>query len=232
MMLMKITHLSILALVIALIVAAGADAAILAKYTFNGGSLNSAGDDGVADPQPFTAPGDASVSSSTNTGFLRTDFTGSDQTAALADTDYFAFTINALPNDRLNLSSIIFDFGMSNNTASTYHTDVYLQSSVDGLGAGNPVIFTGGKDTGPTAGAVSLTSSGSIDLTDVKFQNLTTITFEIRFSDNVDTTSNFDRLDNIIVNGAAVPAPTPAALPAGLGLLAMAAMRRRDRSHF
>ncbi|MDF3130962.1 PEP-CTERM sorting domain-containing protein [Kiritimatiellaeota bacterium B1221] len=152
---------------------------------------------------------DAGFSSGSGNAYIRTDATGSTAAAALSDDDYFSFEISALnPGEFLDLESLVFDFGGSSGTE--FDSKIYVQSSVGGFGTGNPVIFSS-THTVPasSADAAGLTSGTSVDLTG--FAPVETITFQFRFSDDVNQISQLNRLDNVILNGAVV-IPEPSSL--------------------
>ncbi len=192
---------------------AGAD--ILVKYDFIAASpVPSLSGSGVT-TQNFTYAngGDEGGGSSTDIGFstsgnayLRTDSTGSTEAAALADDDYFSFTISATsPGDLLNLTSLDFDFGgsnLSNNPA--YNATIYVQSSVGGFGTGNPVLFTD-THTIPYSVTTFSSSPGSLDLSGMA--DISTITFQFRFADTITTSGVANRLDNVVLTGTVIPEP-------------------------
>jgi hypothetical protein len=229
-------------LMIAVAACSGAEAAVLANYQFGSGSSASSDADAGSTALAFTvhdatndgtATGDSGLSGSTHMAFLRSEATPPtdtanhpDQAAALDDDDYFSFQVDAVGANVLNLTSLVFSFGASTGTGSSLNNTIYVQSSVDGFGSSNLVIASFSKSTGDTGGGSgSLTTIAPIDLTAAKFQGLASIQFRFFFSDNRNNTGDIDRLDNVVLNGIAIP--MPAALPAGLALLAGGLMRRR-----
>ena len=157
--------------------------------------------------------------------FLRSLVTGADQTAALADDNYFSVTISATnPGETLNLTSLTLDYAVQNDNASSFSGAVYLQSTVGGTGTGNPVIAgTGTTDTQNSSGFSF--AQATFDLSAAGFQGLTSITFQFRFSDTADVTGDLNRMDNVTINGSVVPEPS-SALIGGLGVLVLLRRRR------
>lgn len=230
---MRFRIVQLAALLIVAAVGSHANAALLAGYNFTGGSSASVAT--IADPQNFqvhnttteTSSGtDIALSSSTNTGYLRSDATGSTMTAALNDDDYFSFVVNAPGGELLYLQSLVFSLGGSTNPGATLNNTIYVQSSVDGFGDSNPVIDTRSSTTTNTGGAIVVSTIVPIDLTDAKFQKLASIEFRLFYSDDRDTNGDINRLDNVQLIGSL---PTPAALPGGLALMSLAVLRRRGK---
>lgn len=224
--------------------AAAARADVIANYTFDSGSAASSDSNANSTasnvslynlvPQESAASSDIGISSASSMFILYTQATGSTQAEALADDDYFSFTVSAVPGNVLNLTSLTFDLGGSANAVTTFYDTVYVQDNVDGIGASDPVLAsrTATVASHDRSGPPILSAAASIDLTDARFQGLTSITFHFSFADTTDA-SYIDRLDNIVLNGTtAAPAavPSPAALPAGLALLGLAGLRRPRRS--
>jgi hypothetical protein len=224
------------------ITGAAARGAVVASYNFNSGSAASSDTDpnstalnvSLVDGTPHEASighADSGLGGSYGQIFVYAGATGSDQTAAVADDDYFTFTINAAVGKVLNLSSLTFDLGGSApSTDGTFTDTVYVQESVDGIGSPSDVLASRTRLVGNTNGFAVLSAATPIDLTAARFQGLTSITFHFSFSDNSSNAGSIDRFDNLILNGttaAAVVVPTPAALPAGLAMLGLAGLSRR-----
>ncbi len=241
---MKKTSLLLALGAVALLATATSHAAFVVTYDFTGGSPNAVVTGDLADTARITASPFTFTSTTTETSassgagpdggfssagnaFLRGDATGSTEAAALADDDFFSFTIsvNNAVVDRLDLSSFTFDFG-GTATATGFTTNVYVQSSVDGFGTGNPVLFTDSQAIAANADNASLNTANAVPVGTAAFDSLTNVTFQFRFSDTATTSPQINRFDNVVVNGAVVPEPsTVAMLLGGLGLLAM--LRRR-----
>lgn len=166
------------------------------------------------------------MSSFTNTGFLRSSFTGSDEAAALADTDYFSVTLSAgNPGEFLDLNSFVLDFGGS-SSAGNYTANIVVQSDVGGLGSGNPTLSVSpnSKSISSDSGTVQL-STATVDISGTEFDQLSSVTFQFRFWDTVSNNNQINRLDNIRFEGAVVPEPSSMLLVLS-GVLAFGLIRR------
>lgn len=213
------------------LVPAVARADFVVKYDFEGGSsvvlspIVTGSDSASVNAHDFTAPGDASVSSSTDMGYVNISKTGIDLAAALADTDYFQFTIDAAtPGQFLNLDSLAFDFGGSANQSHT--ANVVVQSSVGGFGTGNPTLTVTPNShlvPGGTTNNPSLIHA-IVDISSPAFDHLSAITFQFRFFDDSNDTANYDRIDNFVITGSPVPEPAAVSM---LALGGLALLRRR-----
>jgi len=202
-------------------------AAVLAEYNFSTDLSPTTTGTGVT-ADDFSTVANAGYSGGNENLFLRTDVTGSTESDALSDADYFEFTVSAAtPGEVLDLESLVFDFGGSDSLSNgPYDTTIYVQSSVDGLGSGNPTVgsFTHTVPVGST-GTAGLTSGTTLDLTG--FANQTSITFQFSFADTVDDSSRVNRFDNVQLNGAVViPEPSTLVLT-GAALFAFCVYRRR-----
>jgi hypothetical protein len=218
------------------LLSSAAQAAVLAQYQFPSASVTAttvlAGV--TAGNFAFTSTVDEGVAAAVDGGFSaagnafnRADTTGSTQANALADDDFFSVVISATNvGQTLNLSSVTFSLTATNDNTDAFTTTAYLQSSVGGFGTGNPVITgTGNTATQNTLG-ISAASSASFDLSAPAFQGLSTITFQVRFSDSVgNNNGELARFDDFTLNGTVVPEPSAAFL-GGLGLLALLRRRR------
>ncbi|HEY0009319.1 MAG TPA: PEP-CTERM sorting domain-containing protein [Tepidisphaeraceae bacterium] len=205
-------------------VASHANAAILAQYTFDGGSAASTDTDLTTTASPFTLSGTGGgFSSSTGNAFLRSGVTGADAAAAAADTDFLSFTVTAAPGLTLDLETLSFNLGASNNTTvggpDPFANTIYVTAAGSSVG-------TDSFSVGNTSGGPVLDTTSTLDLSGAAFDGLTSITFRFAFSDNADLSDvSLNRLDNVVLNGtAAVPEPTAMAL---LGLGSLVALRRR-----
>ena len=226
---MKHLHATYFSVLSALLLASYADAQFTVTYDFAGGqSSNIIG----AQASQVTAPdflgfSDAKFSGATESGYLFTEHTGADQAAALADDDYFQFTLSATNGSEfLDLSSFTFDFGGRGTSAFT--TNIVVQSSVGGFGTGNPILdVTPGTFTTTGTNANELTNT-IVDVSGSEFNNLSSVTFQIRYFDNSDSGSVLtNRLDNVVVSGAVIPEPGSYAMIAGMFGLAYVMIRRR-----
>lgn len=178
----------------------------------------------------FSAPGAAGVSGSTDTAFLNVEETGSDLAAALADTDYFEFTLEANSGEFLDLSTFTFNFGgtTGNSANPGYNTNVVVQSNVAGFGTGNPILsVTPNTYDVPDNSINPTTIAASVDVSGSEFNNLASITFQIRFFDTSSSSVKFNRLDDIYLEGSTIPEPASIALLFGLGAIVCIGIQRK-----
>ena len=215
---------------------APAQAAVLAEYRFAGGSPASI--DGnpqtnagafmftnTTDEAPVGGPtGNADIGFSSGQGnaFIRSEATGSTQAAALADDDFFTFTVSpsdssdVLDLDTLTLTAALQVDGSSDPLKNTTMATVYLTSSLDG--------FADEIDSDTVAaGALE---SFSFDLSGTQFNALSSITFKLSASDDGNDNADILRLDDVVLNGTVIPEPASLAL-LGLGGLMLLPRRRR-----
>lgn len=237
---MKKTLLLTTLLAAGLVGAAQTQAAVLAQFNFDNGSAASSDSDGDSTASAFTftsgitetsagsgAGPDGGISAAGN-AFLRSDATGANQAAALADDDFFSFTLTAATGQFLDLTSLTLALGGTtaatatppNPASASFNNAVFLLA--------NGVLIPG-TNTTSTVPANSTTavfpSATSFDLTGVA--NTPSATFQIRFSDNANTSNQINRIDNVIVNGSVIPEPTTAAmLLGGVGMLTLLRRRR------
>lgn len=216
-------------------------AEFLSTYDFTGlspaASVSGADASAVASGN-FTTHGNAAISThnGSDRAELRTDYTGADEAAALADADYFSVTLAAQnAGDFLDLDSFIFDFGGWYDQRNTgYTSNIVVQSSVGGFGAGNPTL-----SVTPSTFYVASNSAGDnrfteavVDVSAPEFDQLSTVTFQFRFYDNVNLhyTLARDHLDNVSFEGMVVASqvPEPSSLVlVGIALAGLALFRRR-----
>lgn len=174
--------------------------------------------------QSGTNDGNASTDSGRSTGgfhvYLRTDATQATQLAALADDDWFEFTVGPDGVPGITLTSITLDFLADKTVATNYTATVYLQSSMGGFGSDKPVVASFSQNS--SAGQVHQTLTLG-----PAFASVTEpVTFRLFFSDTVDENTLYIlRADNIVVNGV-VPEPASLAL-AAVSIGAMAFRRQR-----
>lgn len=135
-----------------------------------------------------------------------------------SNADYISFTVT--PNNplTLNLDSLTFDAGYFNRGAFSAQFSVF--SSVDSYATS----LTGNVDL------TSTLSPYTVDLSGAAYQGLSAVTFRIAFGDLNNSPNNGVLLDNLTLNGTAVPEPHEYAALAGLGLLGFAVWRRTRRA--
>ncbi len=164
-------------------------------------------------------------------GKIESTFIGSTEADALADTEFFSFTLSLTnpATDRLNLSALSYTFGGSRqNGNAAYSVSVFGQSSVGDFGTGNPVLFQGSRNVTNNVSAGLDLTSGNVDLNGAEFQGLTDITFQIRFAGTGTNNEQDVFVTNVVMTGEVVPVPEPSsALLLLSGLLGFAAYRRR-----
>jgi PEP-CTERM motif len=142
--------------------------------------------------------------------------TPGDAPSAISGNDYFTFTLT--PVSAVNLTTLTFDTAVTGTVTGSY----FLQAAV---GAGS---FS---NVGSTVNySNSSFATQSISLSASQFQNLTLpVTFRIYIYDNKSGSMN-DLLDNVTLNGVAVPEPsTWAMMGLGAGLLGAVQRFRQKR---
>ena len=205
-----------------------AQGAELARYSFTAGSrassdtdLNSIAstfndgpgligtvDNGVGNPAPSLRAGASDTTSS--------------QAGALAANDYFFFTIapgsSFFAGGEIDLTSLTFDRANTGGFTSTF----FVRSSVD-------AFATNLGGTSYTTSSTTFTSA-TITLTDPSFQDLTVpVEFRFYLYDDTGSGSNRTFIDNVVLNGTAIPEPATYML-LGLGVLICAQQYRRKKS--
>lgn len=206
-----------------------AEGTVIASYTFAGSSfasndvsLDSTANDLLAS---WITPGfDTTNGNSTPSLAIPTSTTGPNATVseanAIANDDYFSFTITPTlnPGESLNFTSFTFDVaGRNSNSNSMY----VLRSSADAYTA--TVGITG---TVVLASAPTTWFSQSFNLADdAMLQGVTAATtFRLYMIDNRGSTAHI-LLDNVTLSATTVPEPG-AALLGNLGMLALFRRRR------
>lgn len=220
-------------------VASGYAATITYDFTAGSVAASVVGDDaGLLTAGNFTKAGGGDFSSATGTAYLAISATGTTQSAALTDTDYFSFTLTPQVGETLSLSSFTLDFGGSASQVSqgtTFTSNIVIQSSVGGFGSANPTLAVTPASyvsTSATDHQIRLTSA-VVDLSGGDFTSLSSsVTFRIMFyySNVSGGNGNYSyRLDNVALSTASIPEPSSAAIGAGLVVVVAAGLRRRRR---
>jgi hypothetical protein len=172
-------------------------AAVLANYTFTGGSATSSDSDVNSTAGTF---GDSGLSASFATfqGQEAIRSAASDMPTSLSTVDYFTFTVTESGGNFLNLSgtgALTFQYG---RTASAFSWAV--RSSVDSFAAD---IATG------SAAAADTWNNASINLSS-SFDTLTSVEFRILVWDGgANGNGSHGYLDNVVLNGLTTPIPEP-----------------------
>ena len=194
-----------------------AEATILATYNFAGASPSPTTTDSEVNATAWVAndtvddkPGYADL------GFTTTDndqayiragtVTGSTQAAALADDDFFSFTISTIDTGKLlDLSTL--ELNML-KTGTSFSGTVYAL-------VGGVLQDSAAVPQNPSTPTES-TTNVSLDLTGVA--NIQSADFEIRYSDDATTAGDIIRIERAVVNGAVV---TGGAIPEPATMLAV-----------
>ena len=146
--------------------------------------------------------------------------TGQEASDALADADYFEFTVTPDPGFQFNLDSLVFDYAVSGE--GQFEATFFARSNLDGFTTNIVEVSTGPSGTFAMA---------SGDLSAPLYQNVTApIMFRIYLFDSNNGEVNFDLIDNVMLLGTVTPIPEPstyAMLLSGAALLGLAVWRRR-----
>lgn len=207
-----------------LLVCAGAQAAVLAQYTFSP----------AVNPPTYSSV-DANVIASTVTGgtgtsvgpsnnfYTTAPFVIVSRTNDTAAQNYFQVSITAAAGYALDLSSFSIDLGAGGTTGPRTAS---IKDSVDGLlttstSLADLTLTSNRGASGPTG----VLPTYSYDLSAAKYQDLSSFTVRVYIS-TPGVSQNID-VDNLVFNGAAVALPEPGV--AGLGIVAGAGLLRRRR---
>ncbi len=198
------------------------DAATLVTWNFNGNG-NVASQDAQVNATAWTAHDTTDESSQAEIGFsstspgyayVRSEVTGSTQANALADDDYFSWTVSTVdPAKQLDLTGLQLTAFAAGVNAASLETTIY-------------VLVNGTLYDSVTWSNFATAQTKTLDLSGVA--NLQSATFQLRFSDSFND-STYTRIDTAnllgtVVEVVAVPEPASMALS---GLLALAGLCRR-----
>ncbi|WP_309400789.1 hypothetical protein [Cerasicoccus maritimus] len=214
------------------LLASSAHAATIVTYEFAGGSPSPTNIATGVVAQSFafsdassgeSGATDIGFSSSSLGGYVRTLALGTSEAAALADDDYFTFTISAEnPGELLDLESMTFDYGASNSSSFDATISTYIQSDVGGFGTGNPVIYSDSVvvPQGTTAGGAYVSTGNTVVLSGLAPAE--SYTFQFRFASSLQNGNIIARFGDVAVDGAVIPEPNAIgfALLSMVGLLA------------
>ena len=231
------------ALILALLSAAHLSAQTIVEYSFNVDSNASTVDTNLTASAVALGAGiagGAGLSGSSNSLFARASSTHSSNLLsighAIADNDYFSFTVDVDTGYQMDLSSFQFDLGYTRNgTFNNKEFKAYLLTSIDGFVDANDILGSQQITVGAnTTTATYPNGTTTITLSSLsQYQGITSSTeFRIYIADTTGNSNYIQRLDNFTLNGAvtAVPEPGTFALLGGSLALGFVMLRRRARS--
>jgi hypothetical protein len=211
-------------------IAASANADVLANYSFDGSVRTSFDTNSETTASPFSdGPGFASLLDATrgnsapsiSVDTAQTD--GNTNAAAVTANDYFTFTITPAGGFALNLTNLSIDYANYTNDGTFPAISFFVRSSINNFSANI------GSTVNVTAASAGAFANTSFNLTGAAFQNVTTpIEFRIYVQDGIADPDRGILLDNIILNGTAVPEPSTYAM-IGLGATLLVGMQRFRR---
>ncbi len=206
----RLSGLAIVAAVSLTLTARHAGAAVIAEYSFAGGSAASTDTEPNSTAADFTknpASSDWGFSSSSSTVFARSNATTASEAAAVTAGDYFSFTVAPDAGFELDLTQLQFDttHNLTHPTPPSPDTGAtmsfFVRSSVDGFAANIGPVYSQAWDT---------TTPRTVDLSAAAFRDIQVPTeFRIYIHDSgVNLEENGARLDNVILGGTVVPPGT------------------------
>lgn len=207
-------------------------AALLANYHFNT-DLNSSGHvfTGTVGAFGFSGGtlGGSQGRSSAGNAYFRGDDLTTTTTSAIANGDYFTFTITPGSGTQYQLESLVFTLGTQNDSGEAFTGSVAVFSSSGGFVAGSQIGSTASRTSAPNT-ALGWNSPVTIDLSG--FSPLAPgVPVEFRLYASISNVGGSNvgnrivRLDDIQLNGTSVPEPSAAIL----GAFGMLALVRRKR---
>lgn len=209
-----------------------ASADVIASYDFSGNTASSSDSEinSIAGSMTTIGPG-ATDGIGANSIYYQVKQSADTDTLSLGSGyNAFEFTITAEAGFELNLASLSFDFGGTNNQVTDVTYNYTMQTSVDGFGSTSSVVGSGSVTLGQVGSSITYGPTQTITLSDSSFQGLDTITIRVNPWTPLDTTDTI-RVDNVILNGtvSAIPEVNSfALLLAGCAGALVATRRRRS----
>lgn len=202
-----------------LLAASSAQAAVLALYEFQSGSLSSTDADANSTASAFTGNGLADLNQGNAYSFLDTD---------IASGDYLSFTL--APNGAGTLDLTTFSFSGYRLGAGSTTGTVQVYSSLDGFASALGLFNTATFTSATTQTLDSPSAAGFfVDVSDAVFDAIGPAGVEFRFfltGSAGGPPNRRNAIDDITVTGTAVPLPAPLLL-LGSGLAGLLLARRR-----
>ncbi len=204
-----------------LLAAGGAQAAVLALYEFQSGSLLSTDADANSTASPFASTGLADLNQGNAYSFLDT---------GIASGDYLSFTLAPTGAGMLDLTT--FSFSGYRLGAGTTTGTVQVYASIDNFATATALnIFSTATFTSATTQTLNSPSAAGffVDVSNPLFDTIGAggVEFRFFFTGSVDGPPNRrNAIDDITVTGTAVPLPAPVLL-LGSALAGLVLMRRR-----
>ena len=219
-----------LSLFAAILVAAGSlHADVLARYTFDGSVRTSLDNDPNSNAGSFLdGPGFASAfdtgrgNPAPSLSISLDQINGTSNATAVTANDYFTFTIT--PVDFMSFTSLTFDIANYTNDGTFSPVSFFVRSSVNNFSSNIGTTQT------VLAGSNGTFQNANISLTGASFQNLNTpVEFRIYVQDSgIDDPDRGGLIDNVILNGTAIPEPSTYAMM-GLGAALLVGFQRFRR---
>lgn len=208
-----------------------AAADVLVSFTFDGSVRSSFDSDPNSTATNFSdGPGFTSVfdpargNPSPSLGVASDQIDGSTNTAAVTANDYFTFTLTPVPGGQMSLTSLTFDIANFTNDGTFSAISFFVRSSTNGFSSNV------GVTQNVLAGSNGVFQAATISLSAAAFQNVSSpIEFRIYLQDGVTDPDRGGLIDNVTVNGTAIPEPATYML-FGVGLLICAQQFRKRRA--
>jgi len=203
-------------------------AAIIASYDFSADLSANIFDPNVTANDFVASAGIAGGRSGFNQNlFERTNQTTStDLTTAVANNEFFSFTVDVNPGAVLDLTSLSVDLGYSRVLGlPTDQLTIEVLSSIDGFTDADSI---GSLTSITTNTGQNILQNLTVDLSGPDFQNLTTpIEFRFYLYDDANDNDTIHRIDNVVLNGTAIPEPSTLTLLLGASLTMLIGFRRK-----